>query len=214
MATLKEIAKEVADEIRDDIAWVIVYKNGRSWEALSVWSDLTMSDWEPDDLSEAREILRVDQKAVALNGYDLGHFGEMTVSDIAEGIRWHYENGTNLLADDETIYQQNIEHLQDNLYERAVNEQNAYRDWLLKQSPSKILNYAFEYAIREDVLNVLEDIDLEKHQLDALLKSATPIRDIMKRFSNRDYTNYRHVIEDIIIECAEEKILNNADDNC
>ena len=168
-----------------------------------------MSDWEPDELSEACEILRVDQKAVALNGYDLGHFGNMTVNDIAAGIRWHYENGTNLLADDETIHQYDVENLRSRLYDRAVSEQNTYRAWLLVQPPRKILDYAFEYAIREDILLVLEDIDLEETQLDALLSSETPLADITGRFSDRDYTNYGHVIEDTIIECAEEKIMKN-----
>lgn len=33
-----------------------------------------------------------------LNGYYCGHFGEdMTVAELAAGIRWHYENGYNLL---------------------------------------------------------------------------------------------------------------------
>lgn len=40
MAALKEIAREYADEIRDGIGWLIVYRTGRSWHALTVWSDL------------------------------------------------------------------------------------------------------------------------------------------------------------------------------
>ena len=42
---------------------------------------------------------------MALNGYYLGHFGDMTIDDIAAGIRWHYERGTNALADDDTLVQ-------------------------------------------------------------------------------------------------------------
>lgn len=29
----------------------------------------------------------------------------MTIDDIAAGIRWHYERGTNALADDDTLMQ-------------------------------------------------------------------------------------------------------------
>lgn len=37
--------------------------------------------------------------AVALNGYYCGHFGEdMNIEQLAAGIRWHYENGYNRLA--------------------------------------------------------------------------------------------------------------------
>ena len=105
MAALKEIAREYASEIRDGIGWVIVYRTGRSWNALTVWSDLGNNEWETDDINDALEALRLDPRAVALNGYYLGHFGDMTIDDIAAGIRWHYERGTNALADDDTLTQ-------------------------------------------------------------------------------------------------------------
>lgn len=105
MAALKEIAREYATEIRDGIGWVIVYRTGRSWHALTVWSDLGNNEWETDDINDALEALRLDPRAVALNGYYLGHFGDMTIDDIAAGIRWHYERGTNALADDDTLTQ-------------------------------------------------------------------------------------------------------------
>lgn len=105
MAALKEIAREYASEIRDGIGWVIVYRTGRSWHALTVWSDLGNNEWETDDINDALKALRLDSRAVALNGYYLGHFGDMTIDDIAAGIRWHYERGTNALADDDTLMQ-------------------------------------------------------------------------------------------------------------
>lgn len=105
MAALKEIAREYAAEIRDGIGWVIVYRTGRSWHALTVWSDLSNNEWETDDINDALEALRLDPRAVALNGYYLGRFGDMTIDDIAAGIRWHYERGTNALADDDTLVQ-------------------------------------------------------------------------------------------------------------
>ena len=86
MAALKEIAREYASEIRDGIGWVIVYRTGRSWNALTVWSDLGNNEWETDDINDALEALRLDPRAVALNGYYLGHFGDMTIDDIAAGI--------------------------------------------------------------------------------------------------------------------------------
>lgn len=98
MAALNAIAKEYADEIRDGIAWVIVWKTGRSWHAEAFWLNCDDDAFEPDDLERAREILDQDPSAVMLNGYYCGHFGEgMTVNEIAAGIRWHYENGCNLL---------------------------------------------------------------------------------------------------------------------
>lgn len=81
MAALKEIAREYAAEIRDGIGWVIVYRTGRSWHALTVWSDLGNNEWETDDINDALEALRLDPRAVVLNGYYLGHFGDMTIDD-------------------------------------------------------------------------------------------------------------------------------------
>lgn len=113
MAALKDIARDNADELRDGIAWVIVYRTGRSWHALPVWSDLEGDGWETDDLNEALGILKVDPDAVILNGYYCGHFGEdMTINQLAAGIRWHYENGYNRLA-----YRSDIEEAQASIEE-------------------------------------------------------------------------------------------------
>ena len=94
MAALNTIARDYAD----GIAWVIVWKTGRSWNATAVWLDPDTDTFEPDDLDTAREVLAQDPGAVMLNGYYCGHFGEdMTVAELADGIRWHYENGYNTL---------------------------------------------------------------------------------------------------------------------
>lgn len=98
MAAINAIAKDWADELRDGIAWVIVWKTGRSWNATAVWLNCDDDTFEPEDLEQARKILEQDPNAVMLNGYYCGRFGEdMTVAELAEGIRWHYENGYNLL---------------------------------------------------------------------------------------------------------------------
>ena len=100
MAALRDIARDFAAEIRDGIGWTIVYRTGRSWNALTIWSDIWNGAWETDDLNDAIGILKADPDAVIVNGYYCGHFGEgMTIDEIAAGIRWHYEGGHNRLAD-------------------------------------------------------------------------------------------------------------------
>lgn len=100
MAALRDIARDFAAEIRDGIGWTIVYRTGRSWNALTIWSDIWNGEWETDDLNDAIGILKADPDAVIVNGYYCGHFGEsMTIDEIAAGIRWHYEGGHNHLAD-------------------------------------------------------------------------------------------------------------------
>lgn len=98
MAALNAIAREWADELREGIAWVIVWKTGRSWNAQAVWLNCDDDTFEPEDLELARKVLEQDPNAVMLNGYYCGHFGEdMTAAELAAGIRWHYENGYNTL---------------------------------------------------------------------------------------------------------------------
>lgn len=100
MAALRDIARDFAPEIRDGIGWTIVYRTGRSWNALTIWSDIWNGEWETNDLNDAIGILKADPDAVIVNGYYCGHFGEdMTIDEIAAGIRWHYEGGHNRLAD-------------------------------------------------------------------------------------------------------------------
>ena len=100
MAALRDIARDFAPEIRDGIGWTIVYRTGRSWNALTIWSDIWNGEWETNDLNDAIGILKADPDAVIVNGYYCGHFGEdMTIDEIAAGIRWHYEGGRNRLAD-------------------------------------------------------------------------------------------------------------------
>lgn len=100
MAALNAIAKEWADEIRNGIAWVIVWKTGRSWNAEAFWLNCDDDTFELEDLDRARKILDQDPNAVMLNGYYCGHFGEdMGAAELAAGIRWHYENSCNLLSD-------------------------------------------------------------------------------------------------------------------
>lgn len=98
MAALNAIVREWADDLREGIAWVIVWKTGRSWNAQAVWLNCDDDTFEPEDLELARKVLEQDPNAVMLNGYYCGHFGEdMTAAELAAGIRWHYDNGYNQL---------------------------------------------------------------------------------------------------------------------
>ena len=54
------------------------------------------------------------------------------------------------------------------LYNKMQQEQNEYRAWLLAQPPEEILNHAYEYSSREDILIALENASLRPAQLRAL----------------------------------------------
>lgn len=98
MATLRTIARTEADTIREGIAWLILWKTGRSWHAESLYLSIDDDTFEPEDLHWVRAVLEEDPSAVMVNGYYCGHLGvDMNPEEIEAGLRWHYENGCNLL---------------------------------------------------------------------------------------------------------------------
>ena len=46
------------------------------------------------------------------------------------------------------------------LYNKMQQEQNEYRAWLLAQPPEEILNHAYEYSVREDIILATEEMNL------------------------------------------------------
>ena len=68
------------------------------------------------------------------------------------------------------------------IYEKMAAEQNAYRDRLLTLPPDEILQHAYEYAVRQDILFAMEDLEFQPEHCRALLKSSSPVADILKDF--------------------------------
>lgn len=62
-----------------------------------------------------------------------------------------------------------------NLYSKMEETFQDFTNWLLKQSPEVILDHAYEYAIKENILLVLEYNDLEESQVNALLATEDPL---------------------------------------
>ena len=78
------------------------------------------------------------------------------------------------------------EELNTALYEKMFAEQETYRAWLLSQPPEEILNHAYEYTVREDILMSLEYHDLPDAQAKALLKSPSPLADVFADWENKE----------------------------
>ena len=72
------------------------------------------------------------------------------------------------------------------LYKKLFAEQEAYKKWLLTQSPEEILNHSYEFTVREDILLSLEYHDLTDAQAQALLDCDSPLGDIFKDFEKRE----------------------------
>lgn len=83
------------------------------------------------------------------------------------------------------------------LYNKMQQEQNEYRAWLLAQPPEEILNHAYEYSSREDILMAFENVSLRPAQLRALLESQAPLADIYKDYRDHDTNALDAIAEDI-----------------
>ena len=94
------------------------------------------------------------------------------------------------------------EELNTRLYETMFAEQEQFRDWLLSQPAAEILNHAYEYTVREDILMSLEYHDLEDSQARALLKSGKPLKQIFERWENQE-TSYMDTVWDTVQEQAK-----------
>lgn len=96
--TLKELARDYRDDIMEGIAWVAIWKVGRSWNAWDFHLDVD-DKLDADDLAKAKAILAEDENAIMINEYYCAHMGDGTMADVAAGISFHYESGYNLLKD-------------------------------------------------------------------------------------------------------------------
>ena len=89
------------------------------------------------------------------------------------------------------------------LYEKMKAEQDKYREWLLSQPPSEILNHTYEYTMREDIVMCMEDLELTPKQAKALLKSPCPLDDVYEEFKDRE-VEHMDIIRDSIETQADK----------
>ena len=89
------------------------------------------------------------------------------------------------------------------LYEKMAAEQDKFRDWLKSQPPEEVLNHAYEYTIREDIVMAMEELELTDTQAQALLESPSPLADVYRYFEKLE-TGHMDVIRDSIESRADD----------
>ena len=98
MASLRDMVSEYQDDLRNGIAWLAFWREGRSWQAEAFHLDLDDTLY-PEDRARLAEIQAADPRAVVVNGYYSGYLGEeMSVAELAAGVRHHYDNGLNNIS--------------------------------------------------------------------------------------------------------------------
>ena len=97
------------------------------------------------------------------------------------------------------------EELNSKLYEKLFAEQQDFKGWLLTQSPEEILNHAYEYVMREDIVLAMEYHDLSDEQAKALLASPSPLSEIFQDFEKIE-GDHMDTIRDCIESRADKNI--------
>ncbi len=97
------------------------------------------------------------------------------------------------------------EELNTALYKKMFAEQEAYKDWLLEQSPQTILENAYDFVIREDILLSMESNDLSDEQAEALLQTEAPLEDIFRAYEKRE-SSHMEELWDCIQQRANDTI--------
>lgn len=105
----------------------------------------------------------------------------------------------------------NLNDLNAEIYEKACEEQAKFKEWLLSQPPEEILNHAYEYSTREDILMALEEHDFNREQAEALLAKDDVMGAIFHEFGKLEtehMTDIRDCIGNFADEAAKRQILD------
>ena len=102
------------------------------------------------------------------------------------------------MGEEKTISELNTE-----LYQKMFAEQEQFRSKLLSMSPQEILEHAYEFITREDILLSLEYCDLSAKQAKALLQTDNPLADIFTKWEERE-TDHMTDIWDTVESRANE----------
>lgn len=89
------------------------------------------------------------------------------------------------------------------LYDRMIAEQNGFKSFLMKLSPKEILDHAYQYSVREDILTCVVGSELSESEICALISSRTPLADIYNR-AEKNEVNIMDGLRDCITQIGDE----------
>ncbi len=96
------------------------------------------------------------------------------------------------------------EELNEELYVKLSGELVDYKQMLLAMPPERILDHAYKYAIREDIVTSLEFRDISAKQAEMLLKEENALEGIFAKWENLD-TRHMDIIREAI-ECRANEL--------
>lgn len=94
------------------------------------------------------------------------------------------------------------EELNNALYRKLKRELEEFRDSFLALPQDELLNRAYEYVVRQDIVSVMEYVSLDERDAQALLNSNHPLDDVFQEFERRDI-GYTQALENCAAVCAK-----------
>ena len=86
---------------------------------------------------------------------------------------------------------------------KMTEEFNTYRAWLLSQLPEEILNHAYKYSTKQDILLNVADADLSPAQIETMLRSPCPLEDVLRDCFHIDQSDYNYTLKVLIDQRAD-----------
>ena len=86
---------------------------------------------------------------------------------------------------------------------KMTEEFNTYRAWLLTQPPEEILNHAYEYSTKQDILLNVADAGLSPAQIETMLRSPCPLEDVLRDCFHIDQSDYNYTLKVLIDQRAD-----------
>jgi len=83
------------------------------------------------------------------------------------------------------------------VYDKMYAEQQDFRKQLLTMKPEDILDQAYVFAVREDVLAAMENTELSMRQALALLATETPLAQVYKTYLSKDTDYMSHIYDSL-----------------
>ena len=93
--------------------------------------------------------------------------------------------------------------LKEQLIEKMEAEFEHFHSWLLEQPPEEILDLAYDYLTKQDILMNLEDTDLSPAQIETMLRSHCPLEDVLRDCFHIDQSDYNYTLKVLIDQRAD-----------
>ena len=98
------------------------------------------------------------------------------------------------------------------LYQRMCDEFNDFESKLLEEDPKEILQSAYGYLIRRDILIAMEEMKLSDKECEVLLAQEHPLESVFSRWEDHE-SSYMDEIRDVIHVTSDELIKDRAKDS-